>query len=209
MTIKRLTEIQISGLSKRFRGEWLFKSLDHTFLPGNKIAILGPNGSGKSTFIKIVSGYMGPTEGMVSWRNKEEIDSEHWHRYYGYCAPYQELIEEFSLKESIDFHFSLKSIRANVDLESWLSQTNLSNHMDKLVSRFSSGMKQRLKLVLTLATQSDVYFLDEPCSNLDEEGVRWYEDHISSLPKESIILIASNSPKEYEICTDHIQISYH
>jgi len=148
---------------------------------------------------------MGPTEGSVEWMTKSKVEVEHWHKLYSYCAPYQEHIEEFTLRESIDFHFSLKNQR-EIDLQSWLEETKLASHMNKRISRFSSGMKQRLKLILTLASASSVYFLDEPCSNLDEDGVRWYTERIKELPKESVVLIASNSPKEYEICTQQIHI---
>ncbi len=199
------SQIQLIGLSKRFRGEWLFKSIDYGFKPTDRISILGPNGSGKSTFLKIISGYMAPTEGSVEWQTSSNVEVEHWHKLYSYCAPYQEYIEEFTLRESIDFHFSLKTQR-EIDLQSWLGETKLAGHMNKRISRFSSGMKQRLKLILTLATASSVYFLDEPCSNLDEDGVTWYSKRVRELPVESIVLIASNSPKEYEICTQQIHI---
>ena len=202
----KLKTIKVNDLAKRFKGEWLFKSINYTFLPGDKVAILGPNGSGKSTLIKIVSGYMGPSDGSVQWIGIKDVEQEHWHRYYSYCAPYQELIEEFSLRESLDFHFSLKSPRSDVDIDQWLKQTHLAGHMQKLISRFSSGMKQRLKLVLAMATDTAVYFFDEPCSNLDKDGINWYRKKISEIPEHRIIIIASNSPVEYELCTKQIDL---
>lgn len=199
--------ITVRKLAKRFRGSWLFQDFNFTFSPGERIAILGQNGSGKSTFIKILSGYMGTSKGEVEWKREHILDTVYWHQFYSYCAPYQEVVEEFTLQESLDFHFKLKEIRPDVDLSSWLVETNLEKHLNKPVSRFSSGMKQRLKLILCMASKCDVYFLDEPCSNLDIMGADWYQEKIKTLPENSIVFIASNSPKEYEICTRFIEMN--
>lgn len=152
---------------------------------------------------------MTQTEGSLLWTDQSDatLDTIHYNQHFAYCAPYQELIEEFTLRESIDFHFSLKSLRKEIDLDSWLNDLRLSGHENKPVGRFSSGMKQRLKLLLCLASEVDVYFLDEPCSNLDEKGVEWYARAVVGLPQKSLVFIASNSPKEYEICTTKIHLT--
>ncbi|MFT5725101.1 MAG: ABC-type multidrug transport system ATPase subunit [Bacteroidia bacterium] len=194
-------EIEINDISKRFKRDWIVRHFKHHFSPSNKIAVLGTNGSGKSTLLKIISGFVATTEGEIIWKlDGKPVDPANWHQHFAYSAPYLELIEEYTLEESLDFHFSLKAARKDLDLDQVLIDCGLQPHMTKRVSNFSSGMKQRLKLVLSLCSDVSVYLLDEPCSNLDDPGIEWYREMIKDLPTNKTIVVASNNKLEYEFC---------
>ncbi len=64
-------------------------------------------------------------------------------------------------------------------------------------------MKQRVKLILALCYQSDLIFLDEPSSNLDEEGIAWFEDTVRSITDKTV-LIATNLKNEINLCSEKI-----
>ncbi len=201
-------DIRLEQVYKRFKRDWIIKDLTRTISSGSKLAILGINGSGKSTLLKMISGFVGKTAGKISWdlsNNALEITT--WHNHFAYCAPYLELVDSYTLKETIDFHFKLKRQRADVELSDWLQETGLSEHMDKPINLFSSGMQQRTKLILCLATDVPVYLLDEPCSNLDESGINWYQKKLSGLSNDKTVIIASNQPYEYPGFTDEINTS--
>lgn len=72
----------------------------------------------------------------------------------------------------------------------------LENHAEKKFRNLSSGMQQRLKLVLTCFAQTEVLLLDEPCSHLDSHGVVWYKKILEQSAKDKVVVIASNSNKE-------------
>ncbi|MBO6515464.1 MAG: ABC transporter ATP-binding protein [Bacteroidia bacterium] len=200
-------EIAVEGVSKRFKKDWIFRGVEHRFAQGSKTAVLGRNGSGKSTFLKLLTGYVGLSEGLVQWTlNDEALDMAKWHHHFSYCAPYLELIEEYSLEESLRFHFDLKPLRKEITLASVLEDSGLAAHMKKPVGLFSSGMKQRLKLILALCSDVDVYFLDEPCSNLDEAGIAWYQTMVESVSQDKSLIVASNSKVEYYFCDQQIDI---
>ena len=195
-------------LSKRYHKHWLFRELDLQFEKGDRKVLLGPNGSGKSTLLKILSGSVAPTEGNVRFINGEEsIDIGHWHQHFTFCAPYTELIEEYSLAEHIEFHFKLKQKSSDEIFDRMLDQSGLASSMGKHVKNFSSGMKQRLKLLLSLCSVADIYFLDEPCTNLDEQGYGFYKALISEINQNAIVILASNDPREYDYCRDRLVIS--
>ncbi len=102
-------KIKLSNIGKRFNNQWIFRGIDKTFESGKSYAFLGGNGSGKSTLLQIVSGYSTATEGEMSFEidgNKME-DSEIF-KNISIAAPYLELLEEFTLNETIDFHFKFK-----------------------------------------------------------------------------------------------------
>ncbi len=200
-------EIVVEQVSKRFKRDWIFRNISHSFSQGSKTAVLGQNGSGKSTFLKMVCGYVGLTEGKIHWKaNQVSLELEDWHNQFVYCAPYLEILEEFTLQESLDFHFQLTSMRNDIDLTLILDQSGLAKHQNKQVSLFSSGMKQRLKLILALCSEVDVYLLDEPCSNLDDKGYQWYLELIQNLPDNKTLIVASNNPAEYRFCDQRINI---
>lgn len=201
-------EINLNGVSKRFKRDWIFRSISYQFNPGSRTALLGSNGSGKSTLLKIIAGYVGSTEGTITWKSDEQtLEEQQWHQHISLAAPYLECILEYSLKESIDFHFSLKNKRTDIDINEVLEKSGLANHLHKNISQFSSGMMQRLKLILALGSDVDVYLLDEPCSNLDDAGIEWYQNLVNGLPDNKTVIVASNTKVEYYFCEDKITVS--
>ncbi|MCO4818109.1 MAG: ABC transporter ATP-binding protein [Bacteroidetes bacterium] len=201
-------KIIIDNVSKRFKRDWIVKQLSFTVAQGDKIAILGKNGSGKSTLLKMICGFVSESEGKINWALEgDQLDLTEWHQHYTLSAPYLELIEEFTLQESIDFHFSLKPKRSDVSIDEALTESGLAPHLSKLISNFSSGMKQRLKLILALCSEASVYLLDEPCSNLDDQGIAWYQSLIGFLPKGKTVIVASNNKDEYAFCDRQISVA--
>jgi ABC-2 type transport system ATP-binding protein len=200
-------EIRLNKLGKRFNKEWVFRNIDLVLSGGNSYAITGPNGSGKSTLLKVLSGYMPPTTGKVTYQtDSTAIDSESFYRDLVYVAPYLELIEEFTLTELLDFHFRFKRIKSGLSKSLIIETLGLGASAKKAIHDFSSGMKQRVKLGLAFYSEVQAIFLDEPTVNLDEQGFQWFLDEIKKLPIEKLILIASNQQKEYKWANNQINI---
>jgi len=190
--------IQASDLSKRFNKEWIFKNLNYTFHSGKTYAITGPNGSGKSTLMQVLWGQLPQSSGLITFTSgSKNIPVEDVYNQVSVATPYMDLIEEFTLEEQLHFHFRMRPIRTGFTTESILDKLYLTQAKDKSISNFSSGMKQRLKLGLAFYTESSIIFLDEPGTNLDEQAFNWYLDNLKQLPKDRLILIASNQRNEY------------
>lgn len=199
-------QIQATGLGKKFIREWIFRGLDTVIEQGKPTAITGPNGSGKSTFLQILSGHHLPNEGNIAYTNEGQlIPIEKVYRYISIAAPYLEVIEELTLDELLDFHFKFKALK-DLSVPEFKELVYLENQGKKEVKKFSSGMKQRLKLGLCFFTDAKICFLDEPTSNLDEFGVKWYLDNIKKVLKEKVIVVSSNQKLEYEFCEQVIHI---
>lgn len=190
--------ITVNHLSKRFNREWIFSDLNYQFLPGNTYAITGPNGSGKSTFLQVVWGQVPQSSGSIQFqRSSVDIAIEDCFRYIAIATPYMDLIEEFTLNEMLRFHFKLKKIRDGYSIHDLLNIMYLEEASGKQLINFSSGMKQRVKLALALYTDAEIFFLDEPGTNLDSRAFEWYSQQLNLLPKHSMVFIASNEPIEY------------
>lgn len=202
-------EVQLDNLSHKFKGNNLFSGLSHTFLPGSKTAIIGQNGSGKSTLLKIISGFLTPSSGSVflsSSNTKIELDQAP--SVISVCTPFLTLEDQFTLKETFDFHYKFKKIRNGLSHEDFFKICFLENDLEKKVGDLSSGMTQRLKLALAMLTEAKLILLDEPCSNLDQKGKEFYTQLINSYTSEATVIVASNSVKEeIEFCSATLNLS--
>ncbi|MFM2014921.1 MAG: hypothetical protein RIQ51_411 [Bacteroidota bacterium] len=202
-------QIQVSAASKRFNKEWIFSNLNFSFTTGQHYALIGNNGSGKSTLLQIIAGYIGLTKGEIHWTNTagDAIDSANVFQHISIAAPYLELVEEFTALEQIAFHQQFKPLQNGLSPIELLEKIGLSNAANKQIRNFSSGMKQRLKLALAIFDQAPILLLDEPCSNLDQEGIQTYHQLMQAYAMHKLIIVASNDPQEYKFCSQKVSLS--
>ncbi len=200
--------ITLHNIGRRYNREWIFRHLDYTFSLDTSYAILGPNGSGKSTLMKVISGALSPSEGTLKYElDGKDLDLDKCHSQISLAAPYVDLIEEFTLDELLTFHFKFKPLLAGFTIPKLKEILGFQEAVyQKEIKNFSSGMKQRVKLILACCSQASVLFLDEPTSNLDKEGEKWYLNLVELTNKNRIIIIGSNQEHEYSFCQEFIQI---
>jgi ABC-type multidrug transport system ATPase subunit len=192
-------KLVLNNLGKKFPPDWIFKKIDFQFNGGQKYALIGPNGSGKSTLLKILSGHLTPSQGKLQpFFNDILIPLDQFYKYISFAAPYMDLIEEFTLAETIQFHAQFKRLRYNMSVRDLIDLLKLQKSVNKPLKYFSSGMKQRVKLGLALYSDVPLVLLDEPTTNLDVEGADWYSEGINNLPKNTLLIVASNTPSDYE-----------
>ncbi|MDF9800078.1 ABC-type multidrug transport system ATPase subunit [Catalinimonas alkaloidigena] len=201
-------QIKLSKVGKKFQREWIFRNVDLTLKQGQSYVLIGPNGSGKSTLMLILSGLLSASEGTVKYEkgNKKNIPEEEFYHHQSIVAPYEEVVEEFTLTELLEFHFAFKPPLNNMSNMEIMEALYLTQARDKYIKQFSSGMKQRLKLGLAFYSKSKVLFLDEPCSNLDARGIDWYQREVKKVLQERLVVICSNQPYEYEFVDQQINI---
>ncbi|MEJ8801512.1 ABC transporter ATP-binding protein [Pontibacter sp. H249] len=201
-------QINLSNLGKRYNYEWIFRNLTYNFESGTSYAILGHNGSGKSTLLTIIAGHNLHSEGNITYTQAEKtIAPDEAYRHLSLTAPYLELVEEFTLLEMLDFHTRFKQLRHSLTNQQLVDRMGLQRSKNKFVKDFSSGMKQRLKLGLALYSDTQLLLLDEPTTNLDQEGVAWYQEHVEQNKNGRLIIVGSNIQHEYAFCEHHLRIS--
>ncbi len=195
-------KIIATDIYKKFRQEWVFKSLNYTFESGNSYAIVGQNGAGKSTLLKTFAQYSLPNKGKVEF----EGISEDIHKQISFAAPYSELIEEFTLPELLAFLIKIDFLKPEWNFDAFTNFIDLKPAESKYIKNYSSGMRQKVKLGIALASERPILCLDEPTSNLDEKAKQWFFDSID-MQRHKLILIASNEPAEINLCTRQIAIA--
>jgi ABC-type multidrug transport system ATPase subunit len=201
-------KIALEKLSRRFNREWIFKNIDYTFEQGKSYAILGINGSGKSTLLQVLSGALTPSSGSLAYTlDNQKVDVEDIYKHLIIAAPYLELIEEFTLLEILDFHFQFKARKNNLSNGAMVDLLGMHKSENKQLKYFSSGMKQRVKLILAFCSDVPILMLDEPTSNLDEQGISWYQQLIKDYTKNQLVIVCSNQLHEYQFCDNRLQIT--
>jgi len=203
--------LQAHSLQKSFGRRLVFSGITFNLNKPGVLGISGPNGSGKSTLIKILAGINSPTKGQVIHSdNGKEIISEKIHNYIGFVSPYLVLYNEFSAWENLNYFASIRNISFDKSkVESLLDQFLLLNRKDDLVKAYSSGMKQRLKFIFALMHSPAFIFLDEPTSNLDDEGKQTVYNLIKSESEKAIVVVASNERNDLAHCGKVIDLNDH
>jgi len=188
--------VKASNLSKRY-SRILFRDMSFCVTTGQSLAIAGPNGSGKSTLLKIIAGVMTPDSGNVAyWYNDNPVDTAYIRNYIGFAAPYINVYKHLTALENITFAIGT----VDDDAVQLLDVLGLSPHSNTMLMFYSTGMIQRVKLALAFLKKASVLCLDEPGSNLDEQGKRVLFSLLEKVQPTTAIFIATNDFHELNFC---------
>ena len=143
-----------------------------------------------------------PSEGHIEYRlDGHSLDPQEVYTHLSMAAPYMELFENLSLNESVDMHGRFKKWTDGLSSSDIPALLGLEGHAHKSLNEFSSGMKQRVKLGLAILSKVSLTLLDEPTSNLDKAGRKWYRDLVDGYGKEKTLVVCSNhQEEEYDFC---------
>ncbi len=151
--------LRLHGVSMAYGRRELFSQVTAEVAPGQCLVISGANGAGKSTLLKIIAGLLRPETGQVEFGGLR-----------GYAAPDVQLYGELTGTENLAFFARLRGISGS-DHGQLLTQVGLSAARGRdFVSAYSSGMRQRLKLAVSLLGDPPLLIWDEPTATLDSAG---------------------------------------
>jgi len=200
-----LINIEADKIEKKFGKALLFRNISFTLNKGDSFYITGPNGSGKSTLLQILAGIQKSTSGSVIYRSdKTVIENEYYKDYFGFTGPQINPYDMLTSIENLRFTSS-DSADDNLMIE-YLEKFDLLKHRAKSVKYYSSGMKQRLRLIHALISNPPVLMLDEPCSNLDSKGRDILYRILDDIKKDKLIIIATNESEDINLCSRGINL---
>ncbi|MBD0351139.1 MAG: ATP-binding cassette domain-containing protein [Flavisolibacter sp.] len=201
-------KIKLTNAGKRFNREWIFRFANLELVAPHAYAITGPNGSGKSTFLQTIGGMLQVSEGGIEYAiGNKPLASEEVYNFISFCAPYLDVIEEMTLIEFLYFHFSFKAYLPGMNAQKVTELIGLKHAAHKQIRFYSSGMKQRVKLAQAIFCNTPLVLLDEPCSNLDQQGIELYHFLIRDYCRDRLVMVSSNDEVEYRFCDEVIPIT--
>lgn len=195
-----MISINLSNLAHDYEDREVFHSIALAF-DGTCLAITGPNASGKSTLVKIITGLLTPSEGEVAvCIGGERVPRECLRDVVGLVAPDVRLYTELTSRENLEFICRVRGLSDSKDrVACVLEEVGLSQRADDLVSKLSTGLRQRACFAAALLHEPLLLLLDEPSSNLDSEGVRMVRSVIERQQSRGMVVVATNDPAEAEL----------
>ncbi|MBK9254936.1 MAG: ATP-binding cassette domain-containing protein [Saprospiraceae bacterium] len=200
-------EVKAENLSKRYLYQWVIKDFNYYFQSGNSYAISGANGSGKSTLIKLLSGFLSSSEGSITYSHQtKDISIADIYKHLVLTAPYTDLILEYTMEEMFNFHTVFKPFKQKVTFKQFEDIIELKTYKEKQIRFFSSGMKQKVQLALSVLSDSSLLMLDEPTSYLDSNAKKWFKTLFEKQSLGKTIILASNDPFDIDLCESVIKL---
>ncbi len=177
--------------------EILFRRFSLEVPPRTVQALIGPNGSGKSSLLWLIAGFYQPVMGRITyyWADGRSVDAAR--AVIAPAGPMLAFPPMWTVDEVVRLHHTLKPRRDDLWPSLW-GRSGLEPHRRKRVGHLSSGLYQRLRLLLAFGTDAPLLLLDEPTSYLDADGRAFYHDAMAEWCQDRTVVIASNDPAEYE-----------
>ncbi len=200
--------IEVKKLTKRYGRFTALDAISFKARAGEVIGFLGPNGAGKTTTMRILTGYMPPTEGTATIAGLDVVeDSLAVRRQVGYLPETVPLYRDMTVRGYLSYMAQLRGVdhrrqRVNEVLE----QVGMSDRARSLVRNLSKGMRQRVGLAQALVHNPKVLILDEPTIGLDPHQVQDFRALIRDLGKNHTILLSTHILAEAEQICDRIVI---
>lgn len=196
------------GLS--FSGREIFKNLGCELNAGRITGIVGRNGSGKSTFLKLAGKIIKPDTGEINFFDGKILSRAECAKKIAAITPEMKIYDELTAEENLKFFMKLRGKNFAPEIFFALGERvglNFDSFGKIRVGNFSTGMRQRLKFAILLAVDSEIWLLDEPTSNLDDEGRKiFYAEIKNAAQNGKIILTATNEKSDMEICNEIIRL---
>ena len=226
--------ITTNNLSLQFGKRVLYKDVNLKFTPGNCYGIIGANGAGKSTFLRLLSGELEPTGGMVEVTPGERLavlkqDHYAFDQYQvlrtvmmGYPRLVEVMDEKDALYAKPDFSeedgMKASELEAEfAEMNGWDAESDAARLLNGLgitedkhelmMSELTAKEKVRVLLAQALFGNPDILLLDEPTNHLDVESINWLEDFLADFPN-TVIVVSHDRHFLNQVCTYICDVDY-
>ncbi len=200
--------IDVEGLVKEYGTRRAIDGLTFHARRGEIVGFLGPNGAGKTTTMRILTGYMPPTEGRAAIAGFDVVaDSLEVRRRVGYLPETVPLYPDMSVWDYLEFMGRLRRVPdLETRLETVLEQVGMEERAESYIGALSKGMRQRVGLAQALLHEPEVLILDEPTIGLDPAQVVEVRGLIREIGREHTVLLSTHILSEAQQLCDRVLI---
>jgi ABC-2 type transport system ATP-binding protein len=200
--------IEVKGLTKRYGGRLAVDHISFTAKSGEVVGLLGPNGAGKTTTMRILTGYMPPTDGKAKIAGYDILDdSIEARKRIGYLPERVPLYPDMTVRGYVTFWAQLRGIHnPRKQVDAVLQRMQLTDRQNQLVRNLSKGLRQRLGLAQALVHNPPVIILDEPTIGIDPQQVIEVRESVRALGNDHTVLFSTHILSEAEQVCDRVLI---
>ncbi len=205
--------IEVSNLTKNYGERTAIHNLNFKIEKGDVVGLLGPNGAGKSTTMKIITGFMSPSSGVVQvggfdvFENPLEVK-----KIIGYLPETPPLYLDMSVEDYLHYVAELKQVQPDKIkkyIDRSLVKTQLLSVRHRLIRNLSKGFKQRVGIAQALVSNPEVLVLDEPTVGLDPKQVAEIRELIKELRGSHTIILSTHILSEVQATCNKVIIIHH
>lgn len=200
--------IEAKGLSKFYGPFVAIRNISFSIPQGEIVAFLGPNGAGKTTIMKILTGFLSPSEGEAAIAGLDvrahRIEAS---RKLGYLPENGPLYPDMTPRELLEFFGEARGLEGDLlgsRIDAVTRQCDLGEVLTRPIGKLSKGYKQRVGLAQALLHDPEVLVMDEPTAGLDPNQIRDFRKNIRELGRTKTILISTHILQEVEAVADRV-----
>lgn len=201
--------IVVQGVTKFYGDQKALDNVTFEVKTGEIVGFLGPNGAGKSTMMKIITGYIPASAGIVMVNNLPvEDENPEVKKQIGYLPENNPLYPEMYVREYLGFVASIykSGISVKKQIENIIQLTGLAPEQNKKIGSLSKGYRQRVGLAQALIHNPAVLILDEATTGLDPNQIVEIRNLIKEAGKEKTVLLSTHIMQEVEAICDRVII---
>jgi ABC-2 type transport system ATP-binding protein len=200
--------IEVQHLTKRYGTVSAINDISFTAKKNEIVGLLGPNGAGKTTTMRVITGFMPPTEGTVKVCGFDVTeDSIEARRKVGYLPERVPLYPDMTVFGFVEFWAKLRGVSyKKAQVNEILEKLQLIARRDQLIRHLSKGLRQRVGLAQAMIHNPEVLILDEPTIGIDPQQVIEVRELVRSLKQDHTVLFSSHILSEVEQVCDRVVI---
>ena len=202
--------IEVRDLDKTYAGVTAVNKVGFTVAKGEILGFLGPNGAGKSTTMRILTGYLPATSGVVNVCGLSvATHGDEVKKFIGYMPENNPLPDDMRVSEYLHYRGRLKGLgrsKLSVRLDEVLELCDLKRVRHRIIGKLSKGFRQRVGIAEAILAEPPVIIMDEPTIGLDPHQILIVRDLIASLRGRMTVIISSHILPEIEMTCDRVLI---
>lgn len=197
-------KITINNLTKKFKDEIVLNNINMTLESGNIYGIIGQNGSGKSVLLKIICAFYIPSQGEVLIDNINYCNGKNFPKNLRALIEKNAFLPDISGFNNLKLLAKIENKITDEEINESLKIVNLYEEKNKMFSKYSMGMKQKLGIASVLMEDPEILILDEPFNGIDEESKEKITNELIKIKNNKIIIITSHIKDEITSLCDHV-----
>jgi len=202
--------VSVNNLTKKYQNQRAVDNISFEVKTGEVLGFLGPNGAGKTTTMKIITGYMAPSDGDAKVNNISVLeDPEKIKPLIGYLPESNPLYQDMPVLEYLRFIADLQNVpkeKVQSRIAEMVKICGLNVEKHKKIGELSKGYRQRVGLAQALIHDPEILILDEPTTGLDPNQIVEIRNLIREIGREKTVILSTHILPEVEATCDRILI---
>ncbi len=205
--------IEVSHLTKRYRDLVAVDDLSFAVQKGEIVGFLGPNGAGKSTTMRILTGFLPASEGVVKVAGFDVFEEPlEVKRRVGYLPENPPVYDALTARAYLRFCAELKRVpraRLRAEVDRVAERTGIADVMGRVIGNLSKGYRQRVGLAQALLGDPEVLVLDEPTVGLDPLQIREVRELVKGLAGAHTVILSTHILPEVAMTCQKVLVIHH